>query len=358
MSCTPASRTTAALLALVSLAAQAGASADPATDYDTHLCATAQRLLINADDSFPVAEQRGTSNGFHTIQMSIDTANQGAVIAMSTHTTEYAGKQQPTYVECKMVDRDRVNAVLNLNLPGPNRQCGDVNRATLQRALAQLTPAQRKRYRDAGRQLQFGDDDILGSGGEWLPVTLDNYVKPLPNNDVAVRSPSVRVPWNPTEKNFFQGVQHCKLISLAAMQRWVTAAAFEPDATLVPATGKACTAPHSMSSTVGSCLFYFAPADSLYCQDYSGAEWTAETAAQECAARHASRAALAAAKNRYEGAGGIFAPEACATRRDAPAIAGTCVFHCNAGDETLWHIGGAIDPRMTKGCDLFIANDD
>lgn len=323
-------------------------------DYDAHLCATAQRLLINADASFPVAAQRGTSNGFHTIQMSIDTARRGAVIAMSTHTAEYAGAPQPTYVECKMVDRERVNAVLGLALPGPDRQCRDVNAATLQTALSGLTAAQRERYFSAGRQLQLGDDVILGSGGEWLPVTLDDYVQPAANNTVAVRAPSVRVPWNPAEQNFFQGVQHCKLISLAAMQRWVTQAAFTPDATLIPATNRVCTAPTSLTSTVGSCLFYFAPADTLYCQDYSGAEWTPAAAQQECAARHASRQALTAAKNRYEGAGGVFATAACADRTDAPAIAGSCVFHCNAGDETLWHIGGAVDPRMTQGCDLFI----
>jgi hypothetical protein len=304
-----------------------------------------------------VREQRGTSNGFHTIQMSIDAEQRGAVIAMSTHTTEYAGTAQPTYIECKMVDRQRVNAALELQLPGPDRHCSDVNAATLQTALAGLTPAARTRYAQDGRQLRFGADDVLASGGEWLPVSMDPYVEVADNNDLLVRAPSVRVPWNATEKNFFQGVQHCKLISLAAMQRWVTQAAFNAAARLIPATNTVCTAPTSMTSTVGSCLFYFAPADSLYCQDYSGAEWAAPAAQKECASRHATRAALAAAKNRYEGAGGVYAAAACATRGDAPAIAGTCVFHCNAADETLWHLGGTVDPRMTKGCDLFLGSE-
>ena len=48
------------------------AAAPDVADYDTHLCQTAQRLIINADADFPVIEQRGTSNGFHTIQMSVD----------------------------------------------------------------------------------------------------------------------------------------------------------------------------------------------------------------------------------------------------------------------------------------------
>ncbi len=338
---------TALTLTLVALSAAAN-------DSDPNLCASAQRLLINAGDDLPVIEQRGASNGFHTIQMGIDHEKQAAIIAMTTHTAQVDGQEQATYIACKMVDRDRVNDMLGLQLPGPDRQCRDVNEATLQSALAKLTPAQRARYQSEGRQLRFADDALLATGGEWLPVTMDLYISVAANNDVTVRAPSVRVPWNPVEKNFYQGVQHCKLISLAAMQRWVTKAAFEAGADLIPPTDTACNAPHSMTSTVGSCLFYFAPADSLFCQDYSGAEWTADAAQQECANRHASKDALAAAKNRYDGAGGAFSDKACNQRTDTPDIAGTCVFHCNAGDETLWHISGTIDPRMTRGCDLFI----
>ncbi len=330
----------------------------PAGDYDRELCATAQRLLLNADADFPVIEQRGTSNGFHTIQMGIDEQQRGALIAMTTHTADVDGAAQPTYVACKMVDRARVNDQLELQLPGPDRQCRDVNNFTLTLALAKLTRAQRNRYRRDGRQLYFADDAVLATGGEWLPVTMDAYISADINNNLTVRAPSVRVPWNPDEQNFYQGTQHCKLISMAAMQRWITTAAFAPDAQLIPPTDTACSAPRSMTSAVGSCLFYFAPADSLFCQDYSGAAWTRETAQQECANRHASREALAQASNRYDGAGGLFSATACAQRTDTPPIAGTCVFHCQADDETLWHVSGSIDPRMTRGCDLFIETGD
>lgn len=349
----PCSHTVTAFV-LLAAAFVATAGTPPADDYDTHLCQTAQRLIINADDTLPVIEQRGTSNGFHTIQMNVDAERQAAVIAMTTHYTETGDEQQPTYIACKMVNRERVNDVLRLQLPGPDRPCADVNRATLELALADLTPAQRERYEREGRQLYFGDDAITASGAEWLPVTMDSYISVDEANNVAVRAPSVRVPWNPTERNFYQGTQHCKLISLAATRRWVTEAAFDPAATLLPPTDTECTTPRSMTSTVGSCVFYFAPADSLFCQDYSGSDWNTESAQQECAARHASKAALAEAKNRYEGQGGVFRTSACDNRPDAPDIAGTCVFHCRAGDETLWHFAGPVDPRMTRGCDLFI----
>jgi len=341
-------------ITLLAASAVAIAATPDTADYDTHLCQTAQRLIINADADFPVIEQRGTSNGFHTIQMNVDAEREAAVIAMTTHYTEYAGAKQSTYIACKMVNRQRVNDALQLQLPGPDRACADVNRATLKLALARLTPAELRRYQQYGRQLLFANDVVIASGGEWLPVTMDAFISVDAANDVTVRAPSVRVPWNPAERNFYQGTQHCKLISLAAMQRWVTQAAFATDTTLLPLTNTECPAPHSMGSAVGSCLFYFAPADSMFCQDYSGNEWNTASAQQECSARHASKAALAEVENRYAGKGGVFSASACTDRTDATDISGTCVFHCQAGDETLWHISGAIDPRMTRGCDLFI----
>lgn len=325
--------------------------------YDATLCSTAQRLIVNADAGLQVIEQKASGNGFHTIQMAIDPEQDAAVIAMTTDYTEVDGAQQASYVSCKMVNRKRVNASLNRQLPGPDRQCRVVNEHTYATALARLAPAAREHYQRAGRKLRFADDAIVPTGGEWLPVTLDNYVQTDEDGNVTVASPSVRVPWDPVERNFYQGTQHCKLISLAAMNRWVNTTAFTASAPLIPRTDMACTAPHSMTSAAGSCRFYFAPADAMFCQDYSGSEWTRETAQQECAGRHASPAALKAAANRYAGDGGIYSEAACATRPDTTAIAGTCVFNCRADDESLWHITGDIDPRMTRGCDLFVSGE-
>ncbi|MGI9341787.1 MAG: hypothetical protein ACR2QV_02990 [Gammaproteobacteria bacterium] len=339
---------TGLLLALLACSALARGAA-----YDEHLCRSAQRLLVNANDELAVAEQVGAGNGFHTIQMDVDAETGVAVIAMTTDYTSIDGENVATHVSCKMVDRDRINDVLALNLPGPDRQCRRVNEHTYARALAGLTAAERRRYLDDGRKLAFGDDAILASGGEWLPVSMDAFVD-VSGGDVIVRAPSVRVPWNSSERNFYQGTQHCKLITLAAMERWLRSGAFDPDATLLPATDLACDAPHAMTSTVCSCRFYFAPADAMFCQDYSGPAWSPDTARAECDQRHASAAALRAAENRYAGAGGRFSTKNCAARDDAPAIVGTCVFHCRRPDETLWHVAGAIDPRMTRGCDLFL----
>jgi len=328
-----------------------------ATEYDAHLCRFAQRFLVNAEEeAFPVIEQTGHGNGFHVIQMDVDAGQRQVLIAMTTGFADIDGEQLATHVSCKTVNRDRVNDVLDLQLPGPNRQCREVNEQTFERALAGLSPEERSRYLADGRQLTFDDDVLIATGAEWLPITMEAFIQPSgqTNNDIVIRSPSVRVPWNQTERQFYQGTQHCKLVTLAAMERWMRIGAFTTDASLFPMTKTECTRPHSMTSTVGSCLFYFAPAASMFCQDYSGAGWNPDSAREECSQRHTSAEALRAVKNRYAGAGGLFSPQGCADRSDAPKISGSCVFHCRQPDETLWHVTGPTDPRMTRGCDLFV----
>lgn len=339
-------------LALLHTGSARAAPGLPASAYDADLCVTAQRLLVNAP-AMPVRVQRGQGNGFHTIQMSIDEARRELVVAMTT-----SGEAVPLAVACKMVNRDRANDQLQLALDGPRRSCRDVNEHTYQVAWALLTDAQRERYATRGRTLHFTADTIVATGGEWLPAAPSAYIRASRDAAVVeVSAPSVQVPWDDRERGFFQGTHHCKLISLAAMRRWMTAAAFEPDGTLLPTAEVACAAPSTATARAGSCVFYFAPADAMFCTDFSGAGWTDARARAECAKRHASRTALQAADNRYEGAGGIFSASGCADRADAPDIAGTCVFHCNQPDEVLWQVAGGPNAMMNRACDLYIERD-
>jgi hypothetical protein len=345
------------LLAVMPAGADNTAPKFTVLDYDAHLCRFAQQFLVNADtQSFEIIEQIGYGNGFHVIQMDVDAKQREVTIAMTTDFAEIDETKLATHVSCKTVDRERVNDVLGLQLRGPDHQCREVNEQTYKRALGNLSPEERSHYLVDGRQLTFGDDVIITTGGEWLPITMDAFIQPsaTAGNDIVIRSPSVRVPWNRTDRQFYQGTQHCKLITLAAMERWMRFGAFSTDASLFPATELECNRPHSMTSTVGSCLFYFAPANSMFCQDYSGTDWNPGSAQDECGQRHASADALRAAKNRYAGTGGLFSTRGCANRDDKLALSGTCVFHCRQPDETLWHVTGPIDPRMTRGCDLFV----
>ncbi len=326
----------------------------PAADYDEALCVTAQRLLVN-DPDMPVRVQRGQGNGFHTIQMSVDETQRELVVAMSTATVKVDGESFPAAIACKMVNRDRVNDQLGLSLDGPRRSCRDVNEHTFQVAFAGLSQTERERYLTSGRSLSFTNDTVVTTGGEWLPARAESYISAGADQAyLQVSAPSVQVPWDSVEGGFFQGTHHCKLISLASMQRWLRQTAFQAQAPLYPVGKQVCLAPSATTATAGSCVFYFAPANAMFCTDYSGPAWTQASAGEACAKRHASREALQAAGNRYGGAGGIFRPEGCAARSDSPAIAGTCVFQCNQPDEVLWQVAGAADAMMNSACDLYL----
>ena len=97
----------------------------------------------------------------------------------------------------------------------------------------------------------------------------------------------------------------------------------------------------------------------MFCNDYSGPEWTVEKAKAACGKRHASRAALTAASSKYEGKGGIYSASTCAARNDVTEILGTCVFQCNTPGENQWRTlapastAGSND-MMSKACDLYI----
>ena len=210
--------------------------------------------------------------------------------------------------------------------------------------------------------LRFIDDYVTAAGGEWLPAAVDDYIKAVAGADgvshINIAAPSVRVPWDADTREFYQGTQHCKLVSAAAMKRWMQVGAYDGSTRLFPPSKPPCYSPSAESSSAGSCLFWFAPAQSMFCKDYTGPDWTPESAGEECGKRHATPEALAAAASRYEGVGGAYETAACSERKDAAPLGGTCVFHCNAPDESLWRQSGDMPANgagmMTRACDLYI----
>lgn len=348
------------LLAVIATYAS-GASATsppPINDYDSQLCMTAQRMVVNApEDAFEIDVLFGESNGFHVIQMDAEPGKVTIATTMGFVTVD--NRQMAAYVGCKMVNRERVNDVLNLQLSGPRQVCQDVNEHTYAEALRGLTPAERQRYAEEGRKLYFAADYVTASGAAWLPGQVVDYISSSAEG-LTIVAPSVQVPWNEQTHEFYQGTQHCKLITLSAMQRWMRSAAFSDATELFPRVIPPCTEAASLTSTVGSCKFWFAPAQAYFCQDYSGAGWSKAGAQAECGNRHASPEALAQADSKYAGKGGVFSELSCDGRKDSPAPVGTCVFHCNAPDETLWHTLDAADTgpaaagMMRKACDLYV----
>jgi hypothetical protein len=263
-----------------------------------------------------------------------------------------------------MVNRARVNDVLGLNLSGPARSCRDVNERTYRLALTTLSSQERQRYESVGRKLYFVDDYAAEAGGEWLPSIINDFMQiKIDDSGVTyleVQAPSVQVPWDPVGRDWYKGTHHCKLITLAAMQRWVIAIAFTDADEIFPPSKLVCTSPSAKTSTVGSCIFFFGPADADFCQDFSGPGWTRDSARMTCGERHASEADWIAMERSYAGAGGIYSELSCADREPTvDEFHGTCIFHCNRSDEALWHVlrtadGGTEVRGMDRACDLFL----
>jgi len=342
-------------LAVLAWLSAAGAAAAPG-DYDAQLCVTAQRMIAGAA-TLPVQLLHGTGDGFHRIQMDADAATGRAVVAMATRTARASdGRRAIVAVACKMIDRERARTVLGVEPAGGPVSCRDINEATARQALASLDEDQRRRYLASGRLLRFVPDTLLPGGGAWLPARVEDYIR-RDADALLVSAPAVRVPWDPAQRLFYQGVQHCKLISFAAMRAWMLAGAFSDSDRLFSEDQAACAAPAAPSRAAGSCRFYFAPAQAMFCEDYNGPGWTADSARAACGRRHASAAALRAAGGRYEGTGGLYSERPCAERTDQPVITTTCVFNCGRPRESAWQLSGELpggSAMLDKACDLVI----
>jgi hypothetical protein len=339
------------------------------SDYDRQLCATAQQMLLNANvepqsESFSIFLQRAPGGEFTNEQMDIDGETGVINVAATTVTVTVDGAPLETHVACKMVNRVRVNDVLELDLTGPARSCRDVNERTYRLALTTISPAHRQRYESAGRSLRFIDDYAAEAGGEWLPSVINDFME-IKTDDTGteyleVQAPSVQVPWDPVDRDWYKGTHHCKLITLAATQRWIADIAFTDADEMFPRSKAACVTPSAKTSAVGSCVFFFGPASAEFCQDFSGPGWTSDSARATCDERHATEADWIAMDRSYAGGGGIYSPLSCKNREPKiESLYGTCIFHCNQPDEALWHVLGTSDGGtevrgMDRACDLFL----
>lgn len=352
---------------------------DALANYDRNLCEMAQRLLLNShgDDVDIVVNRAAAGGGFGTLQMDIEADNGKVVVAMLTEQVDVDGETLAVSVWCKMVNQERVNDVLGKQLAPPPRSCRDVNESTYRLALATLSPEQRQDYEANGTPLRFVDDYNAGAGSAWIPAIVNDYMKTVEGEQgsrgyVRIQAPSVQVDWDPEGRDWYKGTHHCKVITLVAMRRWMTGGALAGDTELFPRSTPVCTQPSSLTSTIGSCLQFFGPANSMFCTDFSGSGWTVEAARAECDQRHTTKAAWIALDRRYVGAGGIFSVQSCTARNAVGEVRrppieiadsghfGICVFRCNQADETLWHALTDVPASnqgkggMARACDLFI----
>lgn len=357
--------TSAAVFALIF--AGVGHSAALIDNWDARLCETAQLRVAGANEGdFTLRTLYGEGNGFHVIQMDVEAAADTVVIATSAERARVGDETITTAVACKMVSADRIRDVLGLRLKGRQTGCREVNQESYRMALNSLSLEERRRFLAEGTPIRFLADYVTEGGGEWLPAGVEDFVAAERDSsgrvtELRVAAPAVRVPWNADERAFYQGTRHCKLLSAALLRQWMLRGSFMATPALFPDTESACVAPAKAAVVPGSCRFWFAPAQSYFCQDYTGPDWTPARVREECGRRHASPQALEAADSKYAGRGGVYSAGSCARRSDVGELGGACVFHCTAGDESVWRQsdGGGQQPAggsamMARACDLYL----
>jgi hypothetical protein len=78
------------------------------------------------------------------------------------------GPARPKMVSCKMKTADHLVAEFGAGAAGADIGCSGVNRLTLERVLAAMTPAERRRLRFKPQQVVFDEDFVTALGPVWL----------------------------------------------------------------------------------------------------------------------------------------------------------------------------------------------
>jgi hypothetical protein len=126
-----------------------------------------------------------------------------------------------------------------------------------------------------------------------------------------------------------QGAVYCKLWTPGQMLYWLLVRAFETDP-LASEPKPPVVEPGTCNPgapLTGSCVFLFAPANTHYCEEYTGATWTSASAEAKCTSR-----------------AGVYSPAPCVARSaetgglDGDGVyKGKCVLKCGAPDEYIWN---------------------
>lgn len=125
------------------------------------------------------------------------------------------GSARPKMVSCKMKTADHLVAEHGADAAGEDIGCSGVNRLTLQRVLAAMTPAERRRLRIKPQQVVFDEDFVTPLG----PVWLEPYPMARVDEDgrLHIQARAMRNDWlDPRYAGAppqFRGTRYCHLIA-------------------------------------------------------------------------------------------------------------------------------------------------
>lgn len=188
---------------------RADAPLPPPPVTDASFCREAQRAIVGTS----LAADNEVIAGFDAFAKSKPTARP-LQTRQFVH-AEDGAPARPRMISCKMKTADHLIAEYGADAAGADIGCSGVNRLTLQRVLASMTPVERRRLRFGPQQVVFEDDIVTTLGQVW--------VAPFPmaragaHGTLRIQSLAMRNDWlDPRYANAppqFRGTRYCHLIA-------------------------------------------------------------------------------------------------------------------------------------------------
>ena len=129
--------------------------------------------------------------------------------------TEDGAPGRPRMISCKMKTADHLMTEYDAASAGADIGCSGVNRLTLERVLAAMTPTERRRLRYAPQEVVFDEDLVTTLGQVWIaPFPMARLAE---DGTLHIRSLTMRNDWlDPRYASAppqFKGTRYCHLIA-------------------------------------------------------------------------------------------------------------------------------------------------
>ncbi len=274
-------------------------------------------------------------------------------------------------ISAKFKSKDSVDAAFGYSNHQSQGICADVQEDIYNTVLYDvLTREQRAKYRSEGKRLLFIPDDDLPplndnstnpvhTGTAWLDIDPATKVTrdPDDNNTYYYEPWSLYVENNDSSASDerLKGVRYCKLLSHQAILGWMLEKSFEENPVLITPASTECNGRPSAleSATNGSCLLYFSFAQSYFCMDFTGSDFTPENSKTKC------ETSITYRTPGYPDP--VYSTTPCSQRTAEIAsyipgyigMTGICVIHMCAVNEFIWNIYTANPEASCTGYDFF-----
>lgn len=331
-----------------------------AEDLTEQWCATSQLLIAGLEGSdYGIAHieqaamyaKSDLANAHAAVDPNSDTPIKVAayIDKMSNTSLAQAPSSLTKEVSCKFKSHDGLEQSLSETIPGQEGTCKALNQKALDWALEQLTPQEKARYDAAGKKLAFSDDILHEAGIAWYDGCSE-FTSGATTYTLAASSLLVIYADHPNLEEDLKGVHYCKLLPPSQMLYWVIERAFwddpvssgpndESNGALLctddePSDGGPQDCRLEGPNSPGSCIFLFSASSQHYCEEYTGTDWTQETAREKCASR----------------TDGAFSTSLCEGRTDETSVIdgdgvykGLCVMNCGQSGEYYWRVYSESD---------------